>query len=229
MSTVHDDEFGEITVHRNIRATSVKISVTPSGTLKASLPPYAPLFVLKRLLASSRNQLRAMLSRHVPAYQLEHGMQIGKSHKLVVGHGKRTYVKMSGLHVVVSLAEGAKLTDDEVQRMVRDTVIQALRVEAKNYLPKRLAHLAATHGYSYKKTRFSHASTRWGSCSSNGTISLNIALMKLPDELIDYVIIHELCHTKQMNHSKKFWSLVEKADPYFKTHRKLLKSQNPTL
>jgi len=229
MSTIHDEEFGEITVRRSVRSRAIRISVAPNGTLRASLPPYAPLFALKRLLKSSRGQLRRMLEQQVPTYRLENGMTIGKSHKLIVGKAAKTRVRLSGQHIAVALAPGDSLTRPSTERLVRDAIASALRTEAKSYLPRRLKFLAEQLGCDYEKTRFSHASSRWGSCSSNGTISLNIALMKLPNELIDYVIIHELCHTKQMNHSPKFWRLVEDADPSYKLHRKLLKSYSPTI
>ncbi len=229
MPTIFDDEFGEITVRRSVRARSVRISVAPDGTLRASLPPYAPLLVLRRLVKTSRSQLRKMLEQQAPTYKLQDGMTIGKSHKLIVGKSIRTSVRHSGQSIVVALGPGDSLEHPATERMVRDAIITALRSEAKSYLPRRLKYLAERHGYSYEKSRFSHASSRWGSCSTSGTISLNIALMKLPHELIDYVIIHELCHTKQMNHSPKFWRLVENADPSYKLHRKLLKSHSPTI
>jgi predicted metal-dependent hydrolase len=229
MTTIYDEEFGDIAVRRSVRSRSIRITVTPNGTLRASLPPYAPLFAVKRFIKSSRTQLRSMLDQEKPAYKLEHGMEVGKSHKLAVVWGAKTYVKRSGQHIFVHLKKGEELTDPTVERMVRDAIIGALRVEAKSYLPKRLSYLADKLDCRYDNVRFPHASTRWGSCSSNGTISLNIALMKLPFNLIDYVIIHELCHTKQMNHSPKFWALVESADPSYKLHRKLLKSHSPTI
>ncbi len=229
MNSIHDEEFGDIKVLRSVRSRSVRISVTPSGTLRASLPPYAPLFALKRLIKSSRPQLRKMLDSEKPAYKLEHGMEIGKSHKLVVMSAPKTVVKRSGQQIVVGLVPGDSLQNPVVERMVRNTIITALRIEAKSYLPKRMEHLSRQLGCHYDNTRFSHAGSRWGSCSSTGTISLNIALMSLPFELIDYVIIHELCHTKQMNHSQQFWALVESADPHYKAHRKQLKTHSPTI
>lgn len=230
MPTITDEEFGVITVRRSARATQVRLRVAPDGTLRASMPVYAPIFLLKRLVKSSRPQLRKMLEQAQPVASYSDGQQIGKSHTLIVRPGgSHVSVTRSKQHIVATVPHGKTLADTDVIRKIRDASISALRIEAKSYLPKRLQYLANQLGFTYSTVRFSHASSRWGSCSSTGTISLNIALMKLPFELIDYVIIHELAHTVEMNHSQDFWSLVEKGDPDYKAHRRLLKQEAPSI
>jgi predicted metal-dependent hydrolase len=231
MPTISDEEFGTITLRRSAGASHVRIRVAPDGRLRASLPLYAPLFLVKRLIKSSRTELRAMLAEHSDATVFQDGMQIGKSHTLIVrrSSGNSLTAKRHGQQILVQLPENAELESAKVQRIVRDEVIKALRLEAKSYLPKRLAFLAAKNNTDYERVRFSHASGRWGSCSTNGTISLNIALMKLPFELIDYVLIHELSHVIEMNHSEAFWSHVQKGDPSYKEHRRLLKDYSPSI
>ncbi|HEV7952258.1 MAG TPA: SprT family zinc-dependent metalloprotease [Candidatus Saccharimonadales bacterium] len=231
MPTIVDEEFGTITLRRSARASHVRIRVGPDGRLRASLPLYAPLFLVKRLLKNSRAELRQMLAEQHDETTYEHGMMIGKSHSLIVRPAtvKAVTATRHGQQIIVTLPSGKSLNEPSSSRIVRDTVIEALRIEAKSYLPKRLAFLAEKYGFSYERVRFSHASGRWGSCSSNGTISLNIALMKLPFELIDYVLIHELSHTVQMNHSDKFWDQVKIGDPQYKLHRRALKNENPSI
>lgn len=229
MPTIQDEEFGAITVRKSAKATQVKLRVAPDGTLKASMPVYAPLFLLKRLIKASRPQLRSMLEQSRPVTSYQDGQQIGKSHTLLVRPGSPLSVVRSKQHIIVTLPSDKTLNNASVVKAIREVVIAALRVEAKSYLPKRLSYLAHQLGFNYEKVRFSHASSRWGSCSSAGTISLNIALMKLPFELIDYVLVHELAHTKQMNHSERFWQLVAVGDPRYKQHRKLLKAEAPSI
>jgi predicted metal-dependent hydrolase len=230
MPIIHDEEFGKITIRRSARATQVRLRVAPDGTLRASLPLYAPTFLVKRLIKSSRHELRNLLSQAQPTLEYTDGMRVGKSHTLIVRPSLGTFqISRRGQQIIVSLPEGKTLEDPTIVRAIRDAIIAALRIEAKSYLPKRLAFLANKFGFSYKKVRFSHASGRWGSCTSEGTISLNIALMKLPFEQIDYVIIHELAHTKYLNHSPEFWSLVSVGDPLYKEHRNDLKLQAPTI
>lgn len=231
MAILHDEEFGPITLRRSARANSVRIRVDPAGKLRASLPLYAPVFLVRRLIKGSRPQLRSMLAEYQGVSDFHHGMQIGKSHTLIVhpASASSTTVEKYGTQITVYLAENDELNSPSVVNLIRARVIEALRLEAKSYLPRRLKVLAEKHHFVYQTVRFSHASGRWGSCSSNGTISLNIALMKLPFELIDYVLIHELSHTQQMNHSQDFWRLVAQADPTHKSHRAALKSQSPSI
>ncbi len=82
-------------------------------------------------------------------------------------------------------------------------------MEAKAYLPNRVEKLAKTFGLVYKKVKINNAKTRWGSCSSENNINLSLQLMRLPDYLIDYVILHELAHKKVKNHSTQFWNFLD--------------------
>lgn len=77
-------------------------------------------------------------------------------------------------------------------------------------LPGRLAFLSARHELPYTKVSINAARTRWGSCSSRKSINLSLFLMLLPSRLIDYVLLHELCHTREMNHGPRFWALLDK-------------------
>ena len=118
---------------------------------------------------------------------------------------------------------------DPAEQRARDYQKKVLQKKAREYLPYRLEYLAKRHGYKYNKCRLSHANTRWGSCSSNRTISLNIGLMKVPEVLRDYVILHELAHLNHMDHSRAFWAEVGSHDPNYKIHEKKLKKFSPGL
>lgn len=195
------------------------------------MPMYTPVLLVKRMIKNSRSEIRTLLEDHRSTSVFTDGMQIGKSHSLTTRpvSASSPSVTRHGQQIIVSLPEGTHLEQATVQSLIRPVAIEALRKEAKGYLPRRLAYLAKQHGFSYEKVRFSHASGRWGSCSSEGTISLNIALMKLPFHLIDYVLLHELCHTVEMNHSSNFWSAVEACDPNYKAHRRQIKDQTPSI
>lgn len=232
MTSFSDSEFGEITIRRRSGSTSVRIRVGTDGNLVASAPRYTPVFFIKQVVNTSRDELRSLLRQTGGSDQYVEGQSIGKSHILRVvatGTVATPTTKVERQTLLVYLPPGAQLADKPVQRIVRDTVIKILRREAKAYLPRRLQHLATQHSFTYERVRFSHSGGRWGSCSSNGTISLNIALMKLPHELIDYVLIHELCHTRQMNHSTAFWHEVERYDPHYRMHRQQIKRESPTV
>ncbi len=97
-----------------------------------------------------------------------------------------------------------------VQENIRYGIEEAMRVSAKNYLPKRMHELAQQHGFSYNQVFIKNLKSRWGSCSHVNNINLNLHLMRLPDHLIDSVLLHELCHTVEKNHGRGFWALMHK-------------------
>lgn len=100
---------------------------------------------------------------------------------------------------------------------------QWVKAKAQAYLPNRLAELALQHGFQYSGCTVRHARTRWGSCSRLGSINLNASLILLAPELLDYVLLHELCHTREFNHSPHFWAEMFDVCPTFKADRKALK------
>jgi predicted metal-dependent hydrolase len=98
-----------------------------------------------------------------------------------------------------------------------------LRLKARNLIRERLDHFNLYYKYKFLRITIRDQKTRWGSCSSNGTLSFNMKLGLVPIELLDYVVVHELCHLKEMNHSSKFWDLVAKTIPDYRMRRRQLK------
>jgi len=95
--------------------------------------------------------------------------------------------------------------------------------QAREILTERVKFFNETLGYSYKKIAIRNQSTRWGSCSSKQNLNFNYKLLFVPEELRDYVVVHELCHLQEMNHSQAFWNLVANVLPNYKALRKELR------
>jgi predicted metal-dependent hydrolase len=129
----------------------------------------------------------------------------------------------SGRGATVRQAVGGRLIvtgpagDDEAARAA---LIRWVRRRAQEELPARLEELASFHRLPFGAVTVRHQRTRWGSCSPEHAISLNLRLLFLEPELVDHVLIHELCHTRELNHSKRFWALMQVHDPDWKTHRR---------
>lgn len=111
----------------------------------------------------------------------------------------------------------------------REGLEKRYRQAAKEYFPRRVAYYAQQIGVTYGTIRIAGQKTRWGSCSSKGTLSFNWKLMLAPPKVLDYVVVHELCHRKEMNHSPRFWKLVEEIMPDYKEYKQWLKENGNTL
>lgn len=107
--------------------------------------------------------------------------------------------------------------------------IHALAEQALQVIPAKAAEYAARIGVTYGRITIRNQKTRWGSCSSKGNLNFNCRLMLAPEEVLDYVIVHELCHRKEMNHSSRFWKEVERVLPDYQERRKWLKEHGDEL
>ena len=106
---------------------------------------------------------------------------------------------------------------------------KALAAKAAEILPEKVRRFADQMGISYGRVTIRSQRTRWGSCSVKGNLNFNCLLMLMPREVQDYVVVHELCHRKEMNHSAAFWAEVEKYCPDYRIHRKWLKDNGAVL
>lgn len=110
-------------------------------------------------------------------------------------------------------------------RKLSDEDIRRLRELAYPVISERVRHFSEIIGVDYGSITIRNQKTRWGSCSSNGNLSFNCLLMLAPPDVLDYVVVHELCHRKEMNHSKRFWDEVEKVLPDYRKQRRWLKEE----
>ncbi len=111
----------------------------------------------------------------------------------------------------------------------REAEIKIYTAQTRQLLEQRLPQLAQKVGVTYNRVSVRAQRTRWGSCSSKGNLNFNCLLALVPPEVFHYVVIHELCHRKEMNHSPQFWAEVEKHSPQYKIHRKWLKDHGSAL
>ena len=110
-----------------------------------------------------------------------------------------------------------------------DGQLQALACQARQTVPERAAYFAPLVGVTYGRITIRSQHTLWGSCSSKGNLNFNCLLMLTPPEVLDYVVVHELCHRKEMNHSARFWAEVEHVLPDYEIRRKWLRENGTAL
>ena len=122
-----------------------------------------------------------------------------------------------------------KIAERPAVTALSETEQKALAKLAAQVLPSKVQHFAAVIGVSYGRITIRSQRTRWGSCSAKGNLNFNCHLMLCPEEVMDYVVIHELCHRKEMNHSPAFWAEVETYCPDYRIHRKWLKENGASL
>lgn len=219
-----DYEIGRIRIRRT-HGRTISLDVKTDARIVLSAPTRVSAERLRQYIEQNRDALSQAVKRARGQRSYHNGDKVGRRHTLVVKLGVRPAVRIDDRTIMATVTSDMSQADTE--QYVHGAVARALKREAVRYLPRRLARFALEYGYHYKSVRISFAKTRWGSCSSNGTISLNVALMTLPSELCDYVLLHELAHTREMNHGTGFWRELESHLPQARSLNAELKDYSP--
>ena len=214
-------DLGTISVYK--RKGTKQLSIRFSGNqLKVTQPAWMPY---QTGLSFAMTQKKWILA-HVPTQQtieFRDGNRYGKEHILRIIPSTETRTRITRNEILIYCPTKNTSLPKEFIPIAKKAIYRALKKEAADLLDKRLAMHANNHHFSYKNISFKSMKSRWGSCNSNREITLNIYLLMLPWELIDYVIFHELSHTLHLNHSAAFWEQVSRHIPNYKLLRKELK------
>jgi predicted metal-dependent hydrolase len=223
--------IGTITVYKRRGSQNIRLWVTEDGKVKVTIPAWASYRAGVNFANTRTDWIQSHLSSR-SGRQLHDGQPIGKAHRLsfVANSAVATAVaRIRGSEIIVHYAPVLPIVSPVVQKKASDAALRALKLQAKKLLKQRLDTLAAAHGYSYTALSIKQLKSRWGSCDQDKHIVLNIYLMQLPWHLIDYVIMHELAHTRVLRHGAPFWQEMQRYTPHAKQLRAELHSYQPVL
>lgn len=205
--------LGPIEIERMARARNIRISVR-RGRVRVAYPWFSSRERALQFLDTKLDWVRATLDkqRDIASARVIRPPFRTRRHELrVVSDTEATQatIRVTDDAITLRLPATTDIADAEIQEIINKVVTEALRREAREFLPPMVEAVSRRIGLSYRSVTVRATRSKWGSCSSRNDLSLSVYLMLLPDHLIEYIITHELCHTIHRNHSAAFHSLVD--------------------
>ncbi len=205
------------------RARYARLQIKPWGGLEVVVPPRFPRHEIPYLVDKHADWARRQLARQA---ELRESIKMPRRLELAFDNSAVDIVyRAESLSFNYDLFTGGRdqiVIDASTETLQRRELRAWVRKKARRLLPPMLERVAAHTGFEYEKVSIRSQKTRWGSCSRRGHISLNDQLMFVPADTVEYLMIHELCHTRHLNHSRNFWHLVEQHCADYRRHEKLL-------
>ena len=223
--TFQIDGIGDVIITKHARSKNIRIRIIGSR-VKVSIPRWVPYKYALKYTEQKKPWIKENIKQKSCFYS---GAKIGKHHELqlIKNTKEKLRSQITEKKVYVYIPEKYNLSDEVVQRKIQSACEKALTKECSALLPNKLHLLSLMNQLDYKSLAYKRLTSRWGSCDAYKNITINTHLIQLPDRLIDYVLIHELAHTKIMNHGSAFWQLVERCMPDYKEFRSELKTYAP--
>lgn len=199
------------------KAKHLQLRIAPGNQLELVLPRRISIKEGERFLYNKKDWVKKHLSKLIS--QNNDCQLFGEKLNVIHTHNlfaKNTAVRLDKNKLLIESPSENKISSKQIFEVY-------LKNLAKGYIPTRVFELSQKYNFKIGRVSIRGQKTRWGSCSSKGNLSFNFKLMQYKKDVIDYVIVHELCHTKEMNHSPRFWKLVGDIIPDYKKHKKVLK------
>jgi predicted metal-dependent hydrolase len=214
------DGVGPVVLEKSPKAKYMRISIRPEKGVRVSLPlrgsfDKAEAFLYEKIDWIKLHQQKMATPENRQTIFTEASVFNTFRHNLQLTSHEQPAIKAVLRSNVLDIKYPAfrEVTETEIQAGIRHSIEETYRHEARTFLPERVAFFAQKFNLQYGKVTIKKVSTRWGSCSHTNNINLNLHLMRLPERLRDYVILHELAHITQKNHGPNFWALLEKMCP----------------
>ncbi len=204
-----DKELGRVAITRNVRAKSV-IARRKSGFIQLTVPPQFSMKQILEVFEKMKPRLETLPTKPVVTFSPQSTLHtFSFSLHIQVQKIQNYYMSLREgiLHIICP--EGVEFDDTKVQDSIKYLIEKAMRYEANRLFPHKLSTLAKQNNFTYIDLKINKSRSRWGSCSSKKSINLSYFCNLLPEHLIDFVMLHELCHTIEMNHGEKFWQLLD--------------------
>ncbi len=213
-------DIGEVRIKKRKGSRRISIRINPEGHVSMTVPYFTAYSEAEKFLLSKMGWVKQKLielnEKKAPRIVYsEENLPRTKFHEIIISRNSTEKLrrKFSQSLCEIFIPAEADIKRKEIQDYIKSAIVEIYRREAKIILVNRCRALAAEHGFRIKEVKVKKMKSRWGSCSSKGNINLNIFLMAIPDELSDYVILHELVHTRVLNHSGAFWSELQQILP----------------
>ena len=232
MDQIHLPGIGEMKIRRGVHIKYLRICMAPGRGMWVNVPYGVSGRQVEEFILRNRDWI-VRQQKNVEVYEKDTGVGLGigseihtKLHilRIVSTPDDRPSYLLEGKVITLKVPE--KIDFSRIEQYAQNFLLNVYKLECEQLLPQRVRELADKFGFKYTSLTFRNNVSNWGSCSYDNHISLNIKLMKLPDDIIDYVILHELCHTVEKNHSADFWKLVGQVCPAFAVLRQRLRKYN---
>jgi hypothetical protein len=212
MKLEYVEGLGEVSFVKRKNSSRITVKIEPYQKIKVSIPYFISYKMAKSYLLQNLHEIQNKKRSVNNKIELFHENTPYKTkwHNLdfIQKDIVEPYYHINEETLYINYPKGTSLQSPAMQELIREAVTETLRKEAKLYLPYRLKELASRYGLRYNKVFIKNIKTQWGSCSYKNNINLNLHIMRLPNHLIDYILIHELCHTVHKNHSDAFWNML---------------------